>query len=466
MRLQQSRPCHFRFTPGTEKSRRQATGTDSTDDSRLTLLDDAARPLSLDSAFEAICYWFTNESLPREAHTNFVSEALQPLYVSSSPESPFKHAALAIATLRLGFTQALPAPQAAARKHWLRAMSATRNAISELNCSDEILAAIFMLDYYEAIVRRFEELPTNSGIHMKAAMAIIRRRGLLNTSSNLAVRLLAAWRHKHVLWHFRTRQRIVDFDELQFDARFPASQLDEIVVDMTNLFADITDGYHPDDQRCSRIIQQLRLWRCIIPKGWEPFRVDPRYISSSIIAAGVYNGLCDVYSTQPVAQTMNFWRVLMIIALRLLGHDQIEIQDHADDICASVPFAMGDRESLHQAARFPPTPAWLTEQADFVDNTGQPTIPTEATHTQHTMHKGVWLILTPLGTLLDFNRPDRQLPPIKLRSGQLDWIRMQYERVNRILRFQSSQDKSPAENAGYFNLAPSWDMLPLESTKD
>ncbi|KPI45581.1 uncharacterized protein AB675_470 [Cyphellophora attinorum] len=448
---------------------------------------------SVDSDFESLSYFFTNcLSPPREVHTHLFVESCFPLYASSPPDSPLRHATLAVATVCLEFKRTWRPHTVAAQRHWAKAVSTTRNAILNpvLARSDEILAAIFMLDFYEGLVRRYVKLNSNAEIHQRAAMAVVSARGLPDPTSESSQRLFSALRTKHVMLHFQTGRRVADFHEMLFDAhRWPISRLDSVIADMANLSADIREYGFGDSkyggtyhQRCVEIIAQLRAWRQSIPRSWEACAIDQHQLHPTITAAGIYEGLCDVYSTHTVAQMMNFWRVLSLTALRLLSQlgpasqapsITTEIQVIVDEICASVPFHLGNRMTYHTentSLHYPIVPPWLAFQTAYVDAAGQPTTPTATDHIRNAIFKGAWLILTPLCTLMDFSRPPvghgaSLLPPIKLRAGQLEWIEAQCRRAHLVTAVPWPYGSAPLVSiVGSLSTTPTWGSVVVAPT--
>jgi hypothetical protein len=456
---------------------------------------------SLDSEFEALSYFFTNcLAPPREAHTHLFVESVFPLYASSPPDSPLRHATSAVAMACLEFYRTYTPHAQSAQRHWVKAVSATRNAILNpvLARSDEILAAIFMLDFYEGLVRRYVKLHSNAEIHQRAAMAVVSARGLPDPTSEPSQRLFSALRTKHVMMHFQTGRRVADFHETSFDAhRWPMSRLDSIIADMANLTADITEygfgdpkygsTYYP---RCVEVVAQLRAWRQSIPRSWEPCPIHEDQLHPSIIAAGMYNGLCDVYSTHTVGQMMNFWRTLKLTALRLLNqlgpaaqaeNIQTEVQILVDEMCATVPFNLGNRLTYHTdpaSLRYPVIPPWLAFQTAYVDAAGQPTTPTATDHYRNAIFKGAWYMITPLLTLMQFSLPPAGhgpslLAPIKLRPGQIEWIEAQCRRAHLVTAVPWPFGRTQLVSiVGSLSTTPTWGSVPVapasaqESTND
>ncbi|ETN46147.1 uncharacterized protein HMPREF1541_00331 [Cyphellophora europaea CBS 101466] len=379
------------------------------------------------------------------------------------------------------------------RKPWAKAVAATRSAIFDPNLaqSDELLAAIFMLDFYEGLNRRYVNMLEDPDLHQKAGMAIMQARGDNNLSTDISRRLYSALKSKYIFSHLQSRRPVDQNDDFIMNqppelSEWPTSRLDRVMVDLSNVLANLEDyskrtmsfaALRLDSdgvfdtlsaeallRECFRIKQVMNEWRDNVPKSWQPYRIqDPEEIHYSIRAVGLYNGLCDVYSSHTVAQMMNFWRTMKITVLRLIKHlswlvgvqfllehvptdaeiDE-EIQQLADEICACVPFHLGSRTTVsypHEPQRYPPVPDWLRESADYIDSMGRPTINTDADHARTAASAGGWFLLTPLTTLMEYYRPFPLTPgaderstlePMNLRQGQSRWIMGQCRRIHKI----------------------------------
>lgn len=440
-----------------------------------------------------------------------------------SSNSPLRHAVSAVAVAIADFWRTLGPYSGNSRKSWAKAVAATRNAIfdPELAQSDELLAAIFMLDFYEVLNRRYVNNVEDPDLHQKAAMAIVQARGSENFSTDLSRRLFSALRSKYIYTHLQSRRAIDVTDEI-FTSRptdapeWPTSRLDRVMVHLANVLADIEiyskrsmsyDAVRidPDDdessaedilQECFRINRLMQEWRETIPTSWHPYRItDSEKIHHSIRAVGLYNDLCDVYSSHTVAQMMNFWRTMKITVLRLIKHlsrlasvqymlehvpteaeiDE-EIQQLADEICACVPFHLGSRTTVtypHEPQRYPQVPTWLRESADYIDSMGRPTILTDTDHARAAASVGGWFLLTPLTTLMEYHRPFQLIPDgderstldaLNLRYGQLRWITAQCRRIHKV--YLIPWPYGPAQARGFegsVSLSSSWRRKHIDS---
>ena len=170
--------------------------------------------------------------------------------------------------------------------------------------------------------------------------------------------------------------------------------------------------------KAKEVDTSLALWPDIIPSSWLPRVVSSQIVPPSVRDAGLYDKYCHTYPDVSVATTWNDWRAARLKVLALIARYQPEdlitasIQRLADDICASVPFLLGDRLEI--------TPMYLTRNV-YPGAEGQP-LPKG--HHQNAAAFGGWYILTPL----------RETTKVAtyLREGQLNWVLGQMKRLARI----------------------------------
>jgi len=175
------------------------------------------------------------------------------------------------------------------------------------------------------------------------------------------------------------------------------------------------------------IDRRLYNWSQSIPDSWVPTRI----FRDESMSPGLqlYQDYCDVYLTLFLTSIWNKLRIsqiqvkLLILSClaglpptpSILANQDVcrqIIQQLADDICASVPFFLGDRVKPGRTGdgcvQYPCVP-------------GRPPVK-DHYHTGPTM--GGWSLLLPLGTLTKMN--------IQLRDGQRGWIAGQMARTARI----------------------------------
>lgn len=173
--------------------------------------------------------------------------------------------------------------------------------------------------------------------------------------------------------------------------------------------------------------QRLAQWHESIPDSWLPTRISaPDEITPTL---QLYQDYCDVYKSMFVASLWNKLRLSQIsvrfTVLALLDyqpatsvnikkrlHSQSGIQQIADDICASVPYYIGDRMRPGRAGE---------PRINYPRVPGRPPI---MDHYQTGPALGGWALILPLSTLIRMR--------ISLRGGQRDWIRGQMGRTARI----------------------------------
>jgi hypothetical protein len=171
-------------------------------------------------------------------------------------------------------------------------------------------------------------------------------------------------------------------------------------------------------------------WHASLPPSWHPVRVSGRECLSSTIAdAGCYHKHCDIYSSISIAGSLNEYRIALLksqsIILSRLTHQpptftniisqavcQNRIQQLADDICASVPFHLGDQKEPGNS---------FTQILQYPHIAGQAV---QEEHLEKTPLRGAWHLLDPLTDLLRMG--------IELRAGQKEWVRGQLRRISKI----------------------------------
>ncbi|ETN37329.1 uncharacterized protein HMPREF1541_08320 [Cyphellophora europaea CBS 101466] len=241
--------------------------------------------------------------------------------------------------------------------------------------------------------------------------------------------------------------------------------------------------------RTISLLTRLQSWYASLPPSWHRHRLPPTSnIHSTIRISSIYAGLCDVYTSLPISHSLGMYRVLRIASLQTrhllethLSHNQNssttpdtyadadvlagansqpEVQALVDDLCAAVPFHLGNRGHPLEAlvgTLYPPTPDWLRRKARFVDQYGAATEMTDLHHAAEAASRGGFMILMPLlGVLQLFvggdvegqlGQEDAEAEtgagggrrrrvrgnPFKLRDGQLMWMQAQVMRTSQLL---------------------------------
>ncbi len=346
--------------------------------------------------------------------------------------------------------------------------------------SDETLATVFMLDFYDSLSQRFVHF-VDSGTHQQGAVALLRHRGKDNFKTPLSQRLFNALRSRHINYCLQAGKEVQLDESLLADetAILPSAKLDLLNVKLAKLHMLAQDGpeaanlstvdfYQLVMQKALVFEKKLQAWRDALPKSWQPVSVPASELHSSIREAGLYENMCDVYSSLSVSHVNNAARsshvgTLRLIALCLRGLQDLgvaidpEIEHHVnqriqaivDRFCASIPFHLGNRTTVafpHEHREYPQIPADLRRLANYVDPFGNEVEMTMNDHGRAAAAIGGFFIMTPLAGFLKapaLRSPNVKPGPLmrKLRPGQIDWIRGQMHRIQKIYLFATDESQ-------------------------
>ena len=419
-----------------------------------------------DSKHEAVCFFFHNYvNVPRESSVAFFLEAVNPLYTASAPDSALRFATEAVAVVITDFWRKGTINSQSANNLWLKAAAMTRTALSSPRSShsDDILAAIFMLDFYDGLNSRYNKVSREKELHLEAGLALLQSRGYLNSQSDLGRRFVATFGARYIFSRLQSCEHVDVCRVLQEEdeiSEWPIGRLHLIVAQMANVLADViqvldqsSDSAAYEHHGCHlatlllrscKVDQSLVLWLNTLPSSWHPHRINQiETLHPSIPAAGLYKNLCDVYSATTSGQMLNFYRILKITNLRIKRHlsllllqqnsplplttslptlDAIDdqIQTLTDEICASVPFYLGGRLNPsfpHERHHYPPIPLDLKAATDYRDSMGRITTYSSDDHNRHANAAGGWLVLPPLMTLLEYSGYECVLTPPSQTTG-------------------------------------------------
>lgn len=176
---------------------------------------------------------------------------------------------------------------------------------------------------------------------------------------------------------------------------------------------------------------KISVWKYILPERWHP--TPATFIPQSVREAGVFENRCDCYMDMWIASTWNFYRDSRIViqniilnCLRLLP-DQTSpremsaraasIQKLATDICATVPYLLGDQTTTVQME---------PHKVQYPESEGRRVT---LGHQQTAPLLGGWFVISYLTNLYS--------PELCLRQEQRAWIRKQMLRVLRIYTFDT-----------------------------
>ncbi|PLB52580.1 C6 zinc finger domain protein [Aspergillus steynii IBT 23096] len=176
---------------------------------------------------------------------------------------------------------------------------------------------------------------------------------------------------------------------------------------------------------------KISVWKHILPDRWHP--TPATFIPQSVRDAGVFENRCDCYLDLWIASTWNFYRDSRIViqniiinCLRLLPEQSspheiqartASIQKLATDICATVPYLLGDQTMSVQMS---------PHKVEYPECEGRRVTPG---HQQTAPLLGGWFVISYLTNLWS--------PELCLREEQRAWIRKQMLRVLRIYTFHT-----------------------------
>ena len=209
----------------------------------------------------------------------------------------------------------------------------------------------------------------------------------------------------------------------------PATTLDLMSVEVANILnqeASISSLESEDKadlledllERAKLVDERLAHWMAVVPLYWFPTSTSAKDIPQSVRDAGIYGDACDIYPDIMIAITWNDWRWTRMRILALLARYGDEkstlttIQSLADDVCASIPFVLGDRTEF--------MPMYATKNT-YPSAEGRP-LP--KAHRQNAAAFGGWYMLTPLRETVQMAK--------YLRKGQVEWILGQMKRLAKI----------------------------------
>lgn len=413
----------------------------------------APRPLSQDYEGYAVNFFLsTYILLPQDldVQRGFL-DCLYPVWAQSESTSPLKPAVAAVSFWMLEAWSQMKAgqPSSLSQLHYQKGVAALRQRLlGDNDVDDDIVLAALMLDMYEN-VQSFTSAKLNRGPHIKGAVALLERRKRLPLTSQSSQRLLLGAR-QHIIGRVLSSNEPVPVNALAMDdavrdvPKRAGDRQDELNIQVADLqyrtaqlnssgFEDASDALMVL-REATELDQRMLAWEGSTPSDWAPIRVfGDECIPRSVRETGLYQNHCDIYKSIFVAERLNSHgssriKTQMIIqdcirslnksspaAAALVGLDIVQML--ADDICASVPYHLGDR----------------TSRARIDDKTVQyPHLLGCSVSDDHLLTASSFagfLLTRRLGELLSLKAP--------LRTGQRQWIGGQLQRVKAIYGIES-----------------------------
>ena len=342
------------------------------------------------------------------------------------------------------------------RQKYTKALTATRQALEDpvKSLTDETLMAVCLLGFYESVIESFRGR-VSSARHFDGAAALIKQRqGRMTTE--LAQRLLLGVRNS-IIYRAVTHATPIDttssiWQDHDTTPHNAATLIDQLSLEIPNLIVaaslhranglrDPRSAFIRGTVGCDKatiIIKALVLdaklstWPSAIPPTWAPVNVSINAIPNSIkVNSFIYQDYCEVYHDVMVGTTWNSYRVsrlkILAVVAQLSSHASSEhvsavekIQDLADDICASIPFCLGNRVG--------PAPLYSME-AEYPTTDDAPA---KEYHHRTAAAFGGWYLLSPMKEVMAVG--------MWLRPGQMAWVGTQLQRLAEIYDVEPQDD--------------------------
>lgn len=344
-------------------------------------------------------------------------------------------------------------------------MSLTKEAIKydKQSKSNELLMTTLVLEAYDGIDSQYQH-GQRSCVHLSGSVALLKHRGLLNYRDNASRRMLLAVRNKLAYdalttllpSHPDTRVFFQDVDQMPSS---PAIEVDKLAMRVVDLF------HHPSQSCGLEIAADCLNWIRGLPEHWQAIKIDGDQIENTIKRAGLYGESCDMYANFSIAMVRNWHRLVELYALQILGTSLTDNESPlshriksrvgciVDEICASVPFHIGDMmepcNPVHEAnICFPHTRVSslpMLATTSFPESISQ--------HKRQIACSGGMAIYRVLSAVLTMSRVGDEAAYIPLGDDQKGWISGQITRLERMLRFPTSKGRHDKSSFSTINIS-------------
>ncbi|KIY02980.1 uncharacterized protein Z520_01445 [Fonsecaea multimorphosa CBS 102226] len=362
--------------------------------------------LGEDENFVSLCFFSHNYMMGGRGvqSSRGLFEHLIPYYQPTDPHSLISVATASLTATMLSMWRGLAPDSSLSRQYYGRAIDLLKDTLkSPEGCeSDMTLIAIVALQFREALIAHRKMVKVD-GSHQKGAYAMVTYRKSKGFRNMASKRILQEVRSTMVSEAIRTR-RPVHIDPAVWDddgpmPYNPASDLDKIAIDLANLQA-VFEQYKSTLQAgfakgqklltardlsiiasfrrtAAAIDQRLQIWADAQYSFYSPLRLAADEVPESVRRAGLYGAFCNIYPSVQIAGVWHAYTSYRLILLRMtLGADQTvcttprendvllssegeawrtcaeeTLQRCVDEICAAVPFHLGNRTepgSIHE----------------------------------------------------------------------------------------------------------------------
>ena len=422
---------------------------------QISLTSGAPRLLSQDYELYAVNLFLSAYVLQPddpEVQRGFLG-CIYPVWTQSESNSPLKPAVAAVSFWMLESWSQIKPGQASSlsQLHYQKGLVALRKRmLSNDDVDDDIILAALMLDMYEN-VQSFRSAQSNRGPHIKGAVALLERRQRLPLTGKTSQRLLLGAR-QHILGRLLGNKEPVPMNALAMDdvvrdvIGTAGNRQDEFNIQVVDLqyratqlgsdnFANTSDALGVL-RKATELDQRMLNWESSTPPDWAPIPVSGNEcIPPSVQRTGLYQKYCDIYKSVFIADRLNSHRssrirvqVIILDCLERINKSSSTaatltsleiIQMLADDICASVPYHLGDRTIRGRID---------DKTAEYPHLLGLPV--SDDHHLAASAFAG-FLLTRRLGELLSL--------PVPLRHGQRQWMGGQIQRIKTIYGIGSAQ---------------------------
>jgi len=355
------------------------------------------RAIGEDENFTSLCFFCHNYMMSNRGiqSSRGLFEHLIPYFQLTDSDSLLSVATAALAATMLAMWRGLDPDSLLSKKYNARAILLMKETIgaSPENESDIVLISIIALQFREALIAHKKMRPVD-GSHQKGAYAVITHRTAKGFRSLASKKLLQEVRNTMVTEAIRTHQPVhIDPDVWEDDdpqPPSPSSDLDKVAIDLANLqalyerYKSTLEAGFANGQKvltakdlsiiasfrraATTLDQRLQIWAGSQQSYFAPCRMAADEIAESIRKAGLYGDFCNVYPSVQLAGVWHTYNCYRLILLKMSLYADQTVQDlprendvlfdesrawrtaaektlqHCvDEICAAVPFHLGNR---------------------------------------------------------------------------------------------------------------------------
>ncbi|KFA46373.1 hypothetical protein S40293_09823 [Stachybotrys chartarum IBT 40293] len=323
----------------------------------------------LDSKSAALGFFFLAYGPGREHDATCSSfELLPALYAKCRADSPLAFATAALALSIHGLWHRLNGNAVLASYNYFEAVSRTKEAIGDpiQSKSNDLLMTTLILEAYESVTIHYKS--SSKGCeHLLGSIALIKHRGQMNYRDNISRRVFLAARSKIAYDALVNSRRIMNSSASFLCGRdvgsmpeTPAVEVDKLAIRASELSYSVARERLGGVTRHSFLPQTIALaadcigWIQSLPEDLKSVRIDGDAVAETIKRAGMFGAACDAYASLSIAALRNRHRLIELHAHQLVYQCQSDsdsylariiksrVQCVVDEICASVPYHVGD----------------------------------------------------------------------------------------------------------------------------